>query len=49
MENFEFGRTAPTNPTKDIIMSYRGQTNKSKIIRPLNDKDVGLTTWEDLD
>ncbi len=49
MENFEFGRTAPTNPTKDIIISYPGQKNRSRIVRPLDDKDAGLTTWEDLD
>jgi hypothetical protein len=49
MENFEFGRTAPTRPTKDIITSYPGQKNRSRIIRPLDDEDVGLVTWEDLD
>jgi hypothetical protein len=41
-QNFESGRTKPTNPTKEIITSYPGQTNKSKIIRPLDDKEGGL-------
>ena len=49
MENFEYGRTAPTKPTKDIITSYPGQKNRSRIIHPLDDEDVGLVTWEDLD
>ena len=49
MENFEFGRVKPTMPTKDIITSYPGQKNRSRIIRPLDDKDVGLVTWEDLE
>lgn len=42
MENYEAGHVKPTNPTKDIITSYSGQTNRSRIIRPLGDKEGGL-------
>jgi hypothetical protein len=41
-QNFESGITAPTNPTKDIIMSGGGLTNKSRITRPITDKEGGL-------
>jgi len=41
-ENFEFGRTEPTNPMKESIMSYPGQKDHSKIVRPLEDKEGGL-------
>jgi len=42
MENLERGIVAPTNPTREIITSYSGQTNHTKIIRPLTDKEGGL-------
>lgn len=42
MENMNRGVTKPTNPTKDIIMSYPGQTNRSRIVRPLSDEEGGL-------
>lgn len=42
MDNFEWGRTAPTRPTKDIITSYRGQGSKSKITREITDEEGGL-------
>lgn len=42
MDNFERGITQATNPTKEIITSFRGQTNHTKIIRPITDKEGGL-------
>ena len=42
MENLDRGITAPSRPTKDIISSYSGQTNRSKITRPITDKEGGL-------
>lgn len=41
-ENMERGHVEATNPTKEIISSYSGQTNRSKIVRPLSDKEGGL-------
>jgi hypothetical protein len=41
-ENFRAGKTSPTRPTKDIISSYKGQTNKSRIVRPITDTEGGL-------
>ncbi len=49
MENFGRDKTAPTNPTKDIIFSYANQKNHTKIVRPLTDKDVGLLGWDDVE
>ena len=40
MENMERGHTAPTNPQKESIMSYAGQENRSRVIRPLDDSDI---------
>jgi len=42
MDNFARGDTAPTNPTKDSIVSYPGQVNRSRIVRPLDDEEGGL-------
>lgn len=42
MENFEMGNVAATNPTKEIITSFSGQKNRTKIIRPLTDREGGL-------
>jgi nitrous oxide reductase len=42
MENFNAGKTAPTKPTKDVIVSYSGQKNHSKIVRDISDKEGGL-------
>lgn len=42
MENYASGITAPTRPTKDIITSFAGQTNRSKITRDLTDREGGL-------
>ena len=47
MENLERGVTAPSRPTKEIISSYAGQGNRSKIVRPITDKEGGLITGED--
>lgn len=48
-ENFESGNVRPTNPTKESIMSYPHQKNRSRIIRPLDDSDVGLVGWDDVE
>lgn len=42
MENALSGKLNPTNPTKDSIISYPGQHNRSRIIRPLDDHEGGL-------
>jgi len=42
MENFESGHVAPTNPTTESIISYPGQINRSKIVRPMTDEEGGL-------
>ncbi len=47
MENFDRGITAPSNPTKSQIISYPGQNNRSRIIRPLDDTEGGLIIPED--
>lgn len=47
MENYEMGRIAPTNQTTEIIRSYAGQKNHTKIVRPMTDKEGGLFTPED--
>jgi hypothetical protein len=39
MDNFERGNTKPTNPQHETIISYPGQGNRSRIIRPLQDED----------
>lgn len=41
-QNFEYGRTAPTNPTKDIIYSGKGINNRSRIVRSITDTEGGL-------
>ena len=41
-ENTDRGIIAPSNPQKEIITSFSGQTNKSKIVRPLSDTEGGL-------
>lgn len=43
MANFDSGITAPTNPKKETIMGYGGQSNHSRIVRPLDDEDVLIT------
>lgn len=47
-EHFERGQIEATNPTKDQIISYPGQKRRSRIILPMDDKDAGLVTWEDV-
>jgi len=42
MDNLARGVVNPTNPTKDSIISYAGQSNKSRISRPLSDTEGGL-------
>lgn len=42
MESFDRGETKPTNPQMEKIISYPGQKNHSKIIRPLTDTEGGL-------
>jgi hypothetical protein len=42
MENFARGDVKPTNPQKESIVSYAGQANRSRTIRPLEDHEGGL-------
>lgn len=42
MENLSRGIVTPTNPQKEIIASYAGQTNRTKIVRPLEDEEGGI-------
>lgn len=42
MESFGRGQIKPTNPTKDIIFSGRGVSNRSRIVRPLTDREGGV-------
>lgn len=48
MENLERGIINPTNPTKDVITSYSGQTNRNRIERRITDKEGGLVLPEQL-
>jgi len=41
-DNAARGLWAPTNPTRDQIISYPGQRNRSRIVRPLEDSEGGL-------
>jgi hypothetical protein len=43
-ENFKSGKTAPTNPKKEVIFSASGISNRSKIVRPLSDEEGGIIT-----
>lgn len=45
--NFASGRVKPTNPTKDIIVSGQGINKRSRITRPISDKEGGLILPED--
>ena len=47
MENLAMGITRPSNPTKEIITSYSGQVNRTKIVRGITDKEGGLVTGND--
>lgn len=42
MDNAMSGHLNPTNPTRDSIISYSNQKNRSRIIRPLDDTEGGL-------
>ncbi len=46
-ENFLNGKVHSTDTTKDVITSYSGQTNRSRITRELTDKEGGLITLDD--
>lgn len=48
MDNFQRGKTAPTNPTIEKVVSYAGQKNHTATSRPLEDEDVGLKGIDDL-
>ena len=48
MDNLGRGVVAATRPQKDIIMSYGGQGNKSRIIRDITDKEGGIKGYGDL-
>jgi len=41
-ENMDRGITAATDPKKEIISSFKGKQNKSRIIHPLSDTEGGL-------
>jgi len=45
-ENFERGITAPTNPTKESIMSFPGQKSHDRLVRPLDDSEGGIIVPE---
>jgi hypothetical protein len=47
-DNMARGKTAPTNPTIEKVVSYAGQKNHTATSRPLDDSDVGLKGIEDL-
>lgn len=42
MDSFHRKMVAPTAPTRDVIASYPGQSDHSRITRPLTDKEGGL-------
>jgi len=41
-DNFRSGVTRPTNPQREIITSFSGQSNHTKIVRPITDSEAGL-------
>lgn len=43
-DNFSRKIVNPTNPKKEIITSFSGQSNKSKIVRPITDREAGIWT-----
>lgn len=43
-DNFASGVSRPTNPTKDVISSFSGQTNRSRIVVPRTDREMGIWT-----
>lgn len=43
-ENMMRGKFLPTNPSKEIITSFKGQTNRSKLIVPIGEKEGGIIT-----
>lgn len=45
-ENYASGHVLPTNPTKDVIFSAPGVSNRSRIIRPITDEEGGIYTGE---
>lgn len=47
-DNFEHGRTEPTRPMKETIMSGAGLTNKSRMVRPLSDEEGGIDLPENM-
>ena len=47
-DNFESGRTAPTRPMKETIVSAPGLSNKSKMIRPATDQEGGIILPESM-
>jgi hypothetical protein len=46
LEEAARGNVDPTNPHKDVIVSYAGQGNKSKLIVPVSEREGGLYTGE---
>ena len=41
-DNFESGIVKPTNPQVESVVSYAGQVNRSKTVRPMDDEDAKL-------
>lgn len=41
-DNYQRGHIAATNPMKETVMSYSGQSNRSKTVTPLDDRSGGL-------
>ena len=41
-DNFGSGVTKPTHPHKDVIVSYKDQSNRSRLRVPLSDEDAGI-------
>jgi hypothetical protein len=48
ISNYERGVVDSTNPQKESVISYTGQTNKSRTVRPLEDREGGLILPDDM-
>jgi hypothetical protein len=48
MQNMASGKTAPTMPEKEIIVSGGGLTGAKKIVRPITDREGGLVLPDDI-
>ena len=41
-DNYLSGKVDPTSPMRESVISYPGQVNRSKTVRPLSDREGGL-------